>query len=521
MILSTDHSVPSILRSANPFGTWAQENPGPGTLSTAGTIEELLKWDTPEEASSRSRDTANPASGEASQAASHSAKQQEEQKLGAQTADKSSAKEKGGGGGAGAPSAPEKGTNLLPPPRKKAATAKKPAGVPKPKTSLLTKLMKSAPRKKGTTLKVYVYKTITTPDMKSANFVGVQINDDASVQDVIDATLAHKTFPHTSYPSDCYSMRLMDDAPGIADFDMPSLDRKRQINKFGVKEFCLCLERVPDPSTWNPRQQSRTDTALEARNILQAKGKNFVRILAGEQKYTVSIDSNDKRLADLIPKLRAKRAKLPLYFESIEFVLNDQDRKRLNFSKCNLELSCELSRLPNIGTLMLKKKRFADMGSDEVDSEKSERRRHSYFEPRLARKDTTVDNLGSKSYIFNTVTAAEYKSWVVTKKNKWGMWQKRVLGVSLTQITNNKVEKNTGTDDRSKDVKRSHRNISDVKKVYLNSGDGSRSSQRGVFSIVYDNTSATDAETVMTYETTKPEDAAEIVAKIEYIIKNL
>ena len=107
MILSTDHSVPSILRSANPFGTWAQENPGPGTLSTAGTIEELLKWDTPEEASSRSRDTANPASGEASQAASHSAKQQEEQKLGAQTADKSSAKEKGGGA-APAPRLPQK-----------------------------------------------------------------------------------------------------------------------------------------------------------------------------------------------------------------------------------------------------------------------------------------------------------------------------------------------------------------------------------------------------------------------------
>ena len=198
---------------------------------------------------------------------------------------------------------------------------------------------------------------------------------------------------------------------------------------------------------------------------------SFIKVIAGEQKYTVSIDSNDKRLADLIPKLRAKRAKLPLYFESIQFVLSDSDRKLLKLSKCNLDLSCELSKLSDVGSIMLVKKRFADMGSDELDTEKSERRRHSYFEPRLARKETPSDALGAKSYIFNTVTAAEYKSWIVTKKNKWGMWQKRALGVSLTQITNNKVE-NTGTDDRSKDVKRGHRNISDVKRVVLNSVDG-------------------------------------------------
>ena len=72
--------------------------------------------------------------------------------------------------------------------------------------------------------------------MESSNFLEIQVSKDATVQDVMDRTLSDKGYPHTAYPSECYAMRLMDE-PGLADFDMPSLDRKRQINKFGAKSF--------------------------------------------------------------------------------------------------------------------------------------------------------------------------------------------------------------------------------------------------------------------------------------------
>ena len=91
------------------------------------------------------------------------------------------------------------------------------------------------------------------------------------------------------------------------------------------------------------------------------------------------------------------------------------------------------------------------------------------------------------------------------KTNKWGRQQKRLLGLSLTKITNKK-EGNWLESQPSRDVKRRERNISDVLKVEVEKDSPC------VFSITYK-----EGNTSVTYETELPEDAAEIVAKIKYI----
>ena len=183
----------------------------------------------------------------------------------------------------------------------------------------------------------------------------------------------------------------------------------------------------------------------------------------------------------------------------------------MGLTSCSLNLYTKLEDLGDIRTIRLQKKRFADMGNDELEHDRFSNRKSlsaqaSNWQIQMARRlssDTTSQT--KKTFIFNPLTAAEYKEWKVKKTNKWGRQQKRLLGLSLTKITNKK-EGNWLESQPSRDVKRRERNISDVLKVEVEKDSPC------VFSITYK-----EGNTSVTYETELPEDAAEIVAKIKYI----
>ena len=151
------------------------------------------------------------------------------------------------------------------------------------------------------------------------------------------------------------------------------------------------------------------------------------------------------------------------------------------------------------------------MGNDELEEDRFSSRKSLSAQP-IQRRGTSSRRASSdgsqtkKTFIFNPLTAAEYKEWPVTKTNKWGIKQRRLLGLSLTKITNKKADSNWSENQPSRDVKRRERNISDVAKVEMGGNSPC------VFSITYK-----EGNTSLVYETSRPEYAAEIVAKIKYI----
>ena len=172
---------------------------------------------------------------------------------------------------------------------------------------------------------------------------------------------------------------------------------------------------------------------------LASNARNFVL----KDRYTIRIEKYHETLADLISTLRRKRIKLPLYIGGITFLISETDRRREGLTSCSLNLYTKLEDLGDIRTIRLQKKRFADMGNDELENDRFSNRKSlsaqvSNRQSHMARRLSSDTSQTKKTFIFNPLTAAEYKEWKVKKTNKWGRQQKRLLGLSLTKITNKK-----------------------------------------------------------------------------------
>ena len=370
------------------------------------------------------------------------------------------------------------------------------------KNSLLSHAIKNSEAAKMG-LKLYISKTIANDG--TVEIVEVFIDNDASVEEVIIVGLT--AAKHRCYHASSYVLRLHD-GNGIPDSDMPALDKKRKIKKFGESEYCISLIKLIEAN--DEKKNGIDDNYLK----LASQGVRTLEIIVLKDRYTIRIETYHDCLADLISTLRRKRVKLPLYIEGIKFIISEEDRRRVGLPSCDLGLSCKLQALGSIRTIRLQKKRFADMGNDELEDDRFSNRKSLSKPHSLQRRGTSSRRSSSdgsqqqtkKTFIFNPLTAAEYKEWQVMKTNKWGMKQRRWLGLSLTKITNKKADSNRSENQPSRDVKRRERNISDVANVEI---DGNSPC---VFSITYK-----EGNTSLTYETEEPEDAAEIVAKIKYI----
>ena len=367
-------------------------------------------------------------------------------------------------------------------------------------TSFLSAALKVS---QATKLELTLYISKTLANDGDAEVVNVSVEQDASVEDVISSGLSAAKH-HCFHPAS-YVLRLHD-GDGQPDLDMPPLDKKRKIKKFGEEtEYCLSLVKQI------PVDDGQTSAVGKNFHKFDTIGVRTLEIFVLKDRYTIRIEKYHTCLADLISTLRKKRIKLPLYIEGISFVISEADRKRVGLTSCSLNLYTKLEDLGDIRTIRLQKKRFADMGNDELEHDRFSNRKSlsaqaSNRQIQMARRlssDTTSQT--KKTFIFNPLTAAEYKEWKVKKTNKWGRQQKRLLGLSLTKITNKK-EGNWLESQPSRDVKRRERNISDVLKVEVEKDSPC------VFSITYK-----EGNTSVTYETELPEDAAEIVAKIKYI----
>lgn len=88
----------------------------------------------------------------------------------------------------------------------------------------------------------------------------------------------------------------------------------------------------------------------------------------------------------------------------------------------------------------------------------------NYLRAKKAKAEIAID---PDSILFNDISAAVYEEFKVVKKNKWGKFQTRMIGVDLTKIYNKNQEENkilTGLQQLGNvdSVKRAERLISDV-----------------------------------------------------------
>jgi hypothetical protein len=111
----------------------------------------------------------------------------------------------------------------------------------------------------------------------------------------------------------------------------------------------------------------------------------------------------------------------------------------------------------------------------------------------------------------NILTASEFKEWEVTKINKRGRRQIRVLGMDLERITNRKVEKRRLLSDQTHTAERL---VTSIMKVFVRNDV----EQKG-FSITYEEISGAAAgDITLSYEAESAYERAEILAKLEFIM---
>lgn len=68
---------------------------------------------------------------------------------------------------------------------------------------------------------------------------------------------------------------------------------------------------------------------------------------------------------------------------------------------------------------------------------------HSHIYDHLEPHDSSTNNKNVRpppsTFMYNDVKAAMYKEWKVQKKNKYGKWQHRMLGLDMHKVYNSKV----------------------------------------------------------------------------------
>ena len=113
------------------------------------------------------------------------------------------------------------------------------------------------------------------------------------------------------------------------------------------------------------------------------------------------------------------------------------------------------------------------------------------------------------AFMYNDMTASQYKEWNVVKRNKFGKRQQRVMGVDLTKIYNyNKGSRSTLR--RNSAVRTPERLISEIKSIrYLENPCE--------FEIVF-REGGGDGTITLAYATNTALECAEIVSKIRYIL---
>jgi hypothetical protein len=395
----------------------------------------------------------------------------------------------------------------------------------KGKISELTKLVSADGEKSSSTIgKIKL--AIHLPGDKRDK-ITINVHETSTVEGVIKETLKHPALAGFVNNPDQYELRIPDD-DGIADEEFPSLDRKRKIREFesdsgsGSAAFCLVQISHPSHSHVSPAAAlSNKNTSLrrfsDAKNLKRrgsdADVTSTARSINDAPSYIkVTIDTTTSIVAitptmtarDLLAVLEKK--KILTAGKEYVFNLTEDDWKRLNMLGPELDFDSNIKSL-NVSDIELKPKTYADTPSMPSGDSNKERRKITSSHNNNERPD--ID-----SFMYNDHTAATLQEWVVIKINQRGKRQERLMGIDQLFIHNRRLDGS-----KLNVLKRvvhggiTERPIKDIIGI-----DFTKSNPCG-FWIQYKE--GADDKLTLEYEAGTARDAAEIVAKIQYIQKHL
>ena len=367
--------------------------------------------------------------------------------------------------------------------------------------------------------------------------LSIQVNKSATVEQTIEKVLKlHKESKDKTLilpgSAACYELRLHEE-DGLPEEDFPALERTREVKHFGGDgdhEYCLCqIEGVEladgggDDINNSGKQQQKGTSEVQL-----PSGKYLKIKLPGNLHSTIK--KNDTRyhtLRDLIPYLAKKQSMPNLYYETVQFEVSEEDCIKLNMMSTILDLGTRLVDL-KVDNVELTTKTYADtptkndtgdiMGSTRHGRTKlndDERNDGSSVLGRVAAQDTMQPRNAlsqrppETAFRFDALTAAIYQEWKNKKKNKWGRWQTRILGIDIKRMYNKMQRGGRERRGSTIGVKNPERLIADILEIEYVEGTTRRFRVKHV-----------DGDTTQTveYEAETSHDCVEIISKLKFIL---
>ena len=346
--------------------------------------------------------------------------------------------------------------------------------------------------------------------------------------------------------SACYELRLHEE-DGMPEEDFPALERTREVKHFGGEgdhEYCLCQIEGMEEIENEERRKNEAAGGQGKGNGGQAQKSSPVQLPSGKYlkislpgQLHSTLKKNDPRyhtLRDLIPVLANKQSMPNLYHETVQFEVSKEDCIELNMMSTILDLGTLLVDL-KVDAVQLTTKTYADTPthSDARDSPSTRRERNNTNDKkkdgtsssvlgRAAAQETTSgartptphrpQRPPETAFRFDALTAAIYQEWPIKKKNKWGRWQTRILGVDIEKMYNKKSSGRGGRERRGSTagVKNPERLIADILEIEYVEGTTTR------FKLKHNEGDTTQT---LEYEAETSHDCVEIISKLKYILK--
>ena len=410
-----------------------------------------------------------------------------------------------------------------------------------PSTGLsgLSKMLQKSGKNSDQGLELLVY----LPDRQPLTF---QISKSATVEQTIVKVLQLHKDSKEKYFDDLrgtaanYELRLHEEN-GEPEEDFPALERTREVKHFGGEgdhEYCLCQiegmalveNKNGDDHDANQNSNGQGGTTSE---VQLPSGKYLKIRLPGNLHSTIK--KNDTRyhtLRDLIPYLAKKQSMPNLYYETVQFEVSEENCVKLNMMSTILDLGTLLVEL-KVDNVELTTKTYADTptksGTRDSTSTRrgggggttNQRNEASSVLGRVVAQDTRqLRNMASQrppetAFRFDALTAAIYQEWPIKKKNKWGRWQTRILGIDIQKMYNKLSNKKSGGQYRggrkrrgsTAGVQNPERLITDILELEYVEGTTTRFRLK-------------DADQTWEYEAETSHDCVEIMTKLRFILKS-
>ncbi|KNC51296.1 uncharacterized protein AMSG_12066 [Thecamonas trahens ATCC 50062] len=282
-----------------------------------------------------------------------------------------------------------------------------------------------------------------------------------------------------------YQLRLTDDDAGTPDTDLPPLERTQMLRNIGCTDFAL----VVNPKAPAARLASGGGTSKRRSVVFAAADQ----VKDGE--ICLRIELPDKTTSAVI---------VPEELTVGQFITTVCRKRSLGSDFVD-------AYIPGISVALNKGLVLRDLGATEISLEASTPTSLAAARRNSVAAAASTDT-GDFNHMFNQFTAIIYKEYEVTKINKAGKRQPRVLGIDDKRITNKipESEKKSGLMSRfaKKNPKRPFRNVDEI----INIEHSEHLADGKAFSIYFRGDEHTD------YEAISRSQASEIVAKITYLM---